>query len=120
MQHNDNNSQLVYSSEKGRICPTCSQPVAKCHCKQQPIATKGDGIVRIQRETKGRKGSGVSLISGVPLVGDELKKLAKSLKQKCGTGGTIKNGVIEIQGDHRELLLLELQKLGWKVKIAGG
>ena len=80
----------------------------------------GDGIVRIQRETKGRKGKGVTLINGVPLAGAELKQLAKKLKQKCGTGGTIKNGVIEIQGDHRDLLLAELTQLGWKVKIAGG
>ena len=116
----DSNSQLVYSSEQGRICPNCSQAINKCRCKQQANAAKGDGIVRIQRETKGRKGKGVTLISGVPLAGDELKLLAKTLKQKCGTGGTVKDGVIEIQGDHRDLLLQELLKLGWKVKKAGG
>ena len=120
MQRTDNNSQLVYSSEQGRICPKCRFPTAKCCCKQQEARTKGDGIVRIQRETKGRKGKGVTLITGVPLAGDELKKLAKKLKQKCGTGGTIKNSVIEIQGDHRELLLTELKKFNWTVKIAGG
>jgi len=120
MSTKDQNSRLVYSSEQGRICPQCSQAVTSCRCRQQPAVAKGDGIVRVQRETKGRKGKGVTLISGVPLVGDELKLLAKNLKQKCGTGGTIKDGVIEIQGDHREQLLLELQKLGWKVKKAGG
>lgn len=120
MQRNDNNSRLVNSSEQGRICPKCNQPVDKCRCKQQQAVAKSDGIVRIQRETKGRKGKGVTLISGIPLAGDELKKLAKTLKQKCGTGGTIKAGVIEIQGDHRDLLLVELQKLGWQVKKAGG
>lgn len=120
MRRKESNSQLVYSSELGRICPDCRLPVDKCRCKQQPAAPKGDGTVRLLRETKGRKGGGVTLISGVPLAGDELKMLAKSLKQKCGSGGTIKAGVIEIQGDHRERLLLELQKLGWKVKKAGG
>jgi translation initiation factor 1 len=81
---------------------------------------KTDGIVRIHRETKGRKGKGVTLLTGIPLPAEELKTLAKSLKQKCGTGGTVKDGVIEIQGDQRQLLLAELQKLGWKVKLAGG
>jgi translation initiation factor 1 len=120
MHPKDNNSRLVYSSELGRICPKCRQGHNNCRCKQQAAPGKGDGIVRIQRETKSRKGKGVTLISGIPLAGDELKKLVKNLKQKCGTGGTIKNGVIEIQGDHRGLLLAELQKQGWKVKIAGG
>ncbi len=120
MAQKENNSRLVYSSENGRICPDCRQPKVQCRCKQQNLAPKGDGIVRIQRQTKGRKGKGVTLITGVPLAGEELKKLAKTLKQKCGTGGTIKDGVIEIQGDHRDLLLLELQKFGWAVKKAGG
>lgn len=120
MRRKDSNSHLVYSSDLGRICPDCRQPISTCRCKQQAAAPKGDGTVRLQRETKGRKGSGVTLISGVPLAGEELKNLAKSLKQKCGSGGTIKNGVIEIQGDHREMLLQELQKSGWKVKKAGG
>lgn len=115
-----NNSTPVYSCTTGRLCPNCGNALARCQCHKQAQAPKGDDIVRIHRETKGRKGKGVTLITGVPLNGDELKKLAKSLKQKCGTGGTIKNGVIEIQGDHRELLLGELQKLGWQVKKAGG
>ena len=114
------NNRLVYSDQLGRICPDCHQPVQKCCCNQQPNRPKGDGIVRIQRETKGRKGKGVTLISGIPLAPDELKILAKSLKQKCGTGGTIKNGIIEIQGDHRDLLLTLLLEQGWKVKKAGG
>lgn len=114
------NSRLVYSSEQGRICPECRQATDKCSCKRQASPPKGDGTIRIQRQTKGRKGKGVTLITGVPLAGDELKQLAKSLKQRCGTGGTIKDGVIEIQGDHRDLLLQELLNLGWKVKKAGG
>lgn len=115
-----NNSTPVYSCEVGRLCPGCGKALKQCQCKKPSLAPKGDGIVRIQRETKGRKGKGVTLITGLPLADDELKKLAKTLKQKCGTGGTVKNGVIEIQGDHRDLLLEELQKLGWKVKKAGG
>jgi translation initiation factor 1 len=115
-----NNSKPVYSCETGRLCPACGKALKQCICKQTTASPKGDGIVRIQRETKGRKGKGVTLITGIPLADAELKKLAKTLKQKCGTGGTIKNGVIEIQGDHRDLLLAELQQKGWTVKKAGG
>ncbi len=115
------NSRLVYSDEIGSTCPKCGQQLQKCRCNNNSVKNvKNDGIVRIQRETKGRRGKGVTLISGIPLVGDELKSLAKILKQKCGTGGTIKNGVIEIQGDHRDLLLSLLQEKGWQVKKAGG
>ena len=112
-------SALVYSTDRGRICPGCGHPAGQCCCSKKGQA-KGDGIVRISRETKGRKGSGVSLISGLPLAGAELKKLAKQLKQRCGCGGSVKNGVIEIQGDHREVLKVELVKQGYKVKLAGG
>lgn len=77
-------------------------------------------MVRVGRETKGRKGKGVTLITGVPLIGKELNQLAKALKKKCGTGGTVRDGVIEIQGDHRDLLVTELQKHGWTVKKSGG
>ena len=119
----NNNSRLVYSDELGRVCPSCQQPIKQCRCsKGKPSGgtPPADGIVRIQREIKGRKGKGVTLISGVPLPDQELKELAKTLKQRCGTGGTIKNGIIEIQGDHRDLLLNLLQERGWKVKKAGG
>ena len=115
------NSRLVYSDEIGPTCPQCRQLLKKCQCKNKSTQrVKSDGIVRIQRETKGRKGKGVTLITGIPLPEGELKALAKTLKQKCGTGGTIKNGVIEIQGDHRDLLLGLLQDKGWAVKKAGG
>jgi len=120
----NSNSRLVYSSEKGRICPKCQKYFEHCSCKsakQQPVPqVKNDGIVRVGRETKGRKGKGVSLVTGVPLSGDELKNLAKELKQKCGTGGTVKDGVIEIQGDHRDMLVGLLKAKGWTVKLAGG
>jgi translation initiation factor 1 len=114
------NYKPVYSCQSGPLCPDCGKASNHCNCQRQKGCPKGDGIVRLQRETKGRKGKGVTLITGVPLTGVELKKLAKVLKQKCGTGGTIRDGVIEIQGDHRDLLLAELQKKGWTVKKAGG
>jgi translation initiation factor 1 len=115
------NSRLVYSDTVGRICPLCGQQSKQCRCrKQQEKAPPKDGVVRIQRETKGRKGKGVTLITGLPLNAEALKALAKTLKQKCGTGGTVKEGIIEIQGDHRDLLLNLLQEQGYNVKKAGG
>ncbi|MDD2999051.1 MAG: translation initiation factor Sui1 [Candidatus Riflebacteria bacterium] len=114
-------SGLVYSSEWGRMCPQCEQPADRCRCKKSStVATPADGIVRVGRETKGRKGSGVTLISGLPGNEEELKKIAADLKKKCGAGGALKDGVIEIQGDHRDRLIDELQKLGHKVKRCGG
>jgi translation initiation factor 1 len=114
-------STTVYSTDQGRLCPDCRQPVATCQCRsKQKQQVKGDGVVRVSRESKGRKGKGVSLISGLPLAEDKLKKLAASLKQQCGTGGTIRDGVIEIQGDHRDKLLKLLQDQGYKAKLAGG
>ncbi|MCP3873807.1 MAG: stress response translation initiation inhibitor YciH [Desulfobacteraceae bacterium] len=112
MKDRDDNSRLVYSTESGRI-----RTSSKDNNKTIP---KTDGKVRVERSTKGRKGKGVSLIKGLPLDGPSLKKLAKKLKQKCGSGGTIKNGIVEIQGDHRDLLIIELNKLGYKAKKAGG
>ncbi|WP_016954614.1 stress response translation initiation inhibitor YciH [Catenovulum agarivorans] len=102
---------LVYSTDKGRI--TEDKP-------QEQAQTFADGAVRIRRETSGRKGKGVITVAGLPLVGDELKKLAQNLKKKCGTGGSVKDGVIEIQGDKRDVIKAELEKLGYKVKLAGG
>ena len=114
------NTRLVYSDTLGKICPNCQQAVDKCRCKKQQGVKTGDGVVRISRETKGRKGKGVTLVSGVPLDAAGLKELAKELKQLCGTGGTLRDGVIEIQGDQRDKLLPMLQNKGWKVKLAGG
>ncbi|WP_049721898.1 stress response translation initiation inhibitor YciH [Gilvimarinus polysaccharolyticus] len=104
------NSRLVYSTDGGRVS---DKP-------KPPEPPSGDGIVRIQRSSKGRGGKTVSVISGVPLAGDELKSLAKKLKQVCGTGGALKDGNIEIQGDHRDTLKAALEKLGYNVKLAGG
>ncbi|BAP43153.1 translation initiation factor Sui1 [Pseudomonas sp. 21LCFQ02] len=110
---------LVYSTDAGRHCPDCSQPVDACICKQTVIPA-GDGIARVRRESKGRGGKTVTTVSGVPLAEDALKDLAKALKQRCGTGGSLKDGVIEIQGDHVELLIAELVKKGFKAKKSGG
>lgn len=114
---------LVYSTEQGKTCPGCRESVNNCQCEsvseQQRLATL-DGIVRIRRETSGRKGKGVTTISGIPLTDAELKTLAKTLKKRCGTGGAVKDGVIEIQGDHRETLQQALTSLGYQVKLAGG
>ncbi len=101
---------LVYSTEVGRIKPEVQKP-------QRP---KGDGVVRIQKQTSGRKGAGVSVITGLDLNDDELKKLAAELKKKCGCGGSVKEGTIEIQGDKRDLLKSLLEQKGFKVKLAGG
>lgn len=110
---------LVYSTEFGRACPGCSQPQDQCICDQESLP-EGDGIVRVSRETKGRGGKVMTLVKGVPLAGAELKTLAKELKKKCGVGGALKEGVIEIQGDQRDLLVSELSKRGFTVKKAGG
>ena len=106
---------LVYSTEHGKMCPACAKPMAACICRQAQ-AVVGDGTIRVRLETKGRKGKGVTLITGVPLAPAELAQLGKQLKQKCGSGGTVKDGVIEVQGDHCESLVEALKKLGWSAK----
>jgi translation initiation factor 1 len=115
-------SRVVYSTDKGRQCPECQQPIDQCECQQrkQSQIRQGDGIVRIQRQTKGRKGKGVTLITGIELPQAELLKLAKELKQRCSTGGSVKDGVIEIQGEQRDILQQVLQSKGYKVKLSGG
>ncbi len=113
-------SRLVYSTDGGRLCPQCLRTVTSCVCGKDRPSVTGDGIVRLHRETKGRGGKAVTLVKGLPLAGDELKSLSTQLKKKCGVGGAIKDNTIEIQGDQRELLKEELEKLGYTVKIAGG
>ena len=111
--------RLVYSSDQGQMCPECRQPVDDCRCPKSPQAPTGDGPVRVSRETKGRKGKGVTLVTGAPLGAADLAILGKELKRKCGSGGTVKDGVIEIQGEHRDLVVAELEKKGWTVKRSG-
>jgi translation initiation factor 1 len=116
-------SSLVYSTDAGRICPGCSEPVAACRCAAIAAAAarpQGDGIVRVSRETKGRGGKAVTVVRGVPLDDAGLAALAKELKAACGSGGTVKAGVIEVQGDHVATLLQKLAGRGWTIKRAGG
>ncbi len=123
-----NNSRLVYSTETGRICSLCGKPVSACACKKkkpaksqkQPNRHPSDGIIRIQREIKGRKGKTVTTVFGVPLENGQLQKLARTIKGRCGTGGSVKEGVIIIQGDHRQTILEEIKKQGYKATLAGG
>jgi translation initiation factor 1 len=113
-------SRLVYSSEHGRVCPRCGRPQAACSCRKGGETPHGDGSVRIRREKKGRRGKTVTVISGLPLPADEIADLAGELKRRCGTGGSSKAGVIEIQGDHVETLMQELEARGHRPKRAGG
>jgi len=113
--------RIVYRTDGGRSCPRCGEPLAACRCAQSATTLpEGDGIVRLRRERKGRGGKAVTLVDGVPLQAPELKRLAKRLKQRCGVGGAVKEGRIEIQGDQREVLKRLLEAEGFTVKIAGG
>jgi translation initiation factor 1 len=113
-------SKTVYSTEHGRMCAKCGHAIAQCECGSTKAIPKGNGKVSVGLQTKGRKGKGVTLITGLPLDEDELQRLAKELKQKCGTGGTVKNGVIEIQGDRRAMLVEELKGRGYSARLSGG
>ena len=111
----------MYSTDSGRMCPACRQPVAACTCKAQARApSPGDGIVRVSRETKGRGGKAVTLVRGLALDAAALAALGKRLRAACGAGGTVKEGVVEVQGDHCERVAAALAKEGWNVKRAGG
>lgn len=116
---NNRDGGLVFSTEQGQTCPLCRQSSSKCCCRDQKVVSS-DGIVRVSRETKGRKGKGVTKITGLMLAPEALKEIALVMKKKCGGGGTIKDGVIEIQGDHRERLLIALSEQGYQVKCVGG
>lgn len=110
---------LVFSTDSGRMCPDCRHPQAECRCGAPALPT-GDGIARVRRETKGRGGKTVTTISGLVLPEDELKALAKRIKARCGCGGSVVDGVIEIQGDRAEMLCEWLAAEGYKTKRAGG
>lgn len=112
---------IVYSTGVGERCPNCQRPVRECVCKAgTPGKTSSDGIVRISRETQGRKGKGVTVVTGLGLPAAELAALATDLKKRCGSGGGVVEGRIEIQGEHRDRLVAELANRGWQVKRAGG
>ena len=113
---------IVYRSDVGRICPGCQRPLAQCACKdlRGKAARPGAGAVRVSRATQGRGGRIVSVVSGLPLGDAELAALAADLKRRCGSGGTLRDGVIEIQGEHRDTLVAELVRRGFAAKRAGG
>lgn len=110
----------VYSTEWGRICPTCGKPVDRCTCAAKKSAPAGDGIVRVSRETKGRKGKGVTLVTGLLLDDADKKNMLVEIKKKCGAGGSLKDDVLEIQGDHRDSIVDLLKNKGFQVKKSGG
>jgi translation initiation factor 1 len=111
---------LVYSTDAGRMCPTCRKAVALCQCGKAATPPPGDGVVRVWLDTKGRAGKGVTVVRGVQLDSVALVALGKQLKASCGSGGTVKDGTIEVQGDHCERVMDVLKARGFVVKRAGG
>ncbi len=120
MPSSDSNSRPVFSSDMGELCRQCGQVIQRCDCKKRSVDTPTGDRIRVSLQSKGRGGKAVSLIDGLPLDDVAIKALAKKLKKRCGTGGAVKNGVIEIQGDHRALLISELAKQGFAAKKSGG
>jgi translation initiation factor 1 len=120
MKTKPTSGHLVYSTESGRMCPACRQPVAACQCSATKPRPASDGMVRVWRETKGRAGKGVTLVKGLALDDAALQALGKQLKAACGSGGTVKDGVIEVQGDHGERVVELLKAKGFAAKRAGG
>jgi len=117
----DQDYRVVYSTEAGSLCPECQKPIAKCSCKEDKRkVVLGSGAVRVRRETKGRGGKTVTTISGLAMNTPQLEALLKDLKRTCGAGGALKEGVVEIQGDHCDLILQQLAKRGISAKRAGG
>jgi translation initiation factor 1 len=114
----------VYSSELGRLCPHCGLPTKRCQCRANPRGQRdepaGDGVARVRREKRGRGGKTVTTVTGIPLAGAELKDLGKQLRRQCGTGGTVKDNIIEIQGDHADTVMSALEERGFQAKRAGG
>jgi translation initiation factor 1 len=120
MRKNDRGG-LVYSTDNGRMCPACRQPVAACKCAAKaPAAVVGDGSARVSRESKGRGGKTVTVVRGLALDAAALAELGKRLRSACGAGGTVKDGVVEVQGDHAERVIALLKAEGFAVKRSGG
>lgn len=115
----NSNSTLVYSTDGGRACPGCRQPLAQCACQAKTVVA-GNGVVRVSRDTKGRGGKSVTLVKGLALDAVALAVLGKQLRAACGAGGTVKDGVIEVQGDHCDVVMEALRKHGHQPKRNGG
>ena len=120
MKSSSTKGGLVYCTDSGRMCPACRQPVAACICGAISARPASDGVVRVSRETKGRAGKGVTLVRGLALDPLALTALGKQLKTACGSGGTVKDGAIEVQGDHCERIMETLKSQGFLVKRSGG
>jgi translation initiation factor 1 len=113
-------SRIVYSTGIGTLCPNCRRAARDCVCPKGAPGAVAPSAVRVGRETQGRSGKGVTIVAGLPLATAELAALATKLKKRCGSGGTVRGGVIEIQGEHRDVLVAELVKMGWPAKKSGG
>jgi translation initiation factor 1 len=113
-------ARIVYSTGIGSLCPNCRRAVKDCVCPKGAPGAAKPGAVRVGREVKGRAGKGVTTVTGLPLSAADIDALATRLKKRCGSGGTVRDGVIEIQGDHRETIVAELVQLGWPAKRSGG
>src|SRR5271169_883392 len=114
------NSRIIYSTGVGSLCPNCRRPVRECVCPKGAPGAAKPAAVRVGREIKGRAGKGVTTVTGLPMSLSDIESLATRLKKRCGSGGTVREGVIEIQGDHRDVIVAELVKLGWPAKKSGG
>ncbi len=113
-------ARIIYSTGVGNLCPNCRRPVRECVCPKGAPGAAKPAAVRVGRETKGRAGKGVTTVTGLPMSLSDIESLAARLKKRCGCGGTVREGVIEIQGDHRDVIVAELTKLGWPAKRSGG
>ncbi len=120
VQPRKSQDRLVYSTAGGKMCPSCQRPVSQCTCSSKATEPRGDGNVRVRRESKGRRGKVMTVITGLALDDAALADLAAKLKKKLGTGGAVKDGDIEIQGDHRDTLVAMLKDMGHAAKAAGG
>jgi translation initiation factor 1 len=113
-------ARIIYSTGLGSLCPNCRRPVRECVCPKGVPGAAKSSAVRVAREIKGRAGKGVTTITGLQLALSDIEELATKLKKRCGSGGTVREGVIEIQGDHRDTIVAELNKMGWPAKKSGG
>ena len=114
-------AEMLHGSGQTPVCAVCGQPLGSCVCDlDKPAVANSQKTARVGRETKGRAGKGVTVVTGLTLAPAELEALATELKKRCGSGGTVREGVIEIQGEHRDTLIAELKRRGIAAKRAGG